>query len=41
VSDLTNATFLRITDYSANEDEAELNDLWEGLIHRLKEIVGS
>jgi uncharacterized protein YndB with AHSA1/START domain len=41
VSDLTGSTFLRITDYSANEDIEELNDLWEGLIDRLKEIVGS
>ena len=41
VSDLTGSTFLRIADYSPNEDEAELKDLWDGLIDRLKEIVGS
>jgi START-like superfamily domain len=41
VSDLTNSTFLKITDYSSNEDVEELKDLWQGLIDNLKEIVGS
>jgi len=41
ISELTGSTFLRITDYSANEDQEELKDLWDGLIDRLKEIVGS
>ncbi|MEZ4901856.1 MAG: START-like domain-containing protein [Spirosomataceae bacterium] len=41
VSDLSGATYLRITDYSAITDEDELHDFWEGLINNLKEIVGS
>ncbi len=40
-SELTQSTFLRITDYSTNLDEEELNDLWDGLLDKLKEIVGS
>lgn len=39
-NDLTNSTFVRITDYSNETDEEELNELWDGLIHKLKEIVG-
>jgi len=41
VSDLTQTTFLRVTDYSANKDEAELISLWNGFMDNLKEIVGS
>lgn len=41
VSDLTQSTFLRITDYSANQDTDDLKSLWDGLIDSLKEIVGS
>lgn len=40
-SELTQSTFLRITDYSATDDEDDLKDLWNGLMDRLKEIVGS
>ena len=40
-SELTQSTFLRITDYSATTDEDELKDLWDGLMDKLKEIVGS
>ncbi|OIN60895.1 START-like domain-containing protein [Arsenicibacter rosenii] len=40
-SELTQSTFLRITDYSTNLDEEELKDLWDGLLDKLKEIVGS
>ncbi len=40
MSDLTQSVFLRITDYSENSDEEELQDLWESLIISLKEIVG-
>lgn len=39
-SELTQSTFLRVTDYSAQEEE-ELTELWEGLIDNLKGIVGS
>ena len=41
VSELTQTTFLRVTDYSANRDEAELISLWNGFMDNLKEIVGS
>lgn len=41
VSELTNSTFLKVIDYSSNSDEDELMDLWDGLIDKLKEIVGS
>ncbi|GAB3755205.1 hypothetical protein GCM10028817_22910 [Spirosoma pomorum] len=40
-SELTQSTFLRITDYSPTTDEDELYDLWDGLLDKLKEIVGS
>ncbi|GAA4409752.1 hypothetical protein GCM10023187_33460 [Nibrella viscosa] len=41
VSELTQSTFLRVTDYSANSDADELKSLWNGLLEKLKEIVGS
>jgi uncharacterized protein YndB with AHSA1/START domain len=41
VSELTQTTFLRVTDYSSNKDEAELISLWNGFMDNLKEIVGS
>ncbi len=40
-SELTQSTFLRITDYSNTTDEEELQDLWDGMMDKLKEIVGS
>lgn len=40
-SELTQSTYLRITDYSGTNDDEELVDLWDGLIDKLKEIVGS
>lgn len=39
-NDMTNTTFVKVTDYSSETDEEELNELWDGLIHTLKEIVG-
>ncbi|WP_025761597.1 START-like domain-containing protein [Dyadobacter tibetensis] len=41
VSDLTQTTFLRVTDYSGNKDSEELDFIWNGFIDTLKEIVGS
>jgi uncharacterized protein YndB with AHSA1/START domain len=41
VSDLTQSTFLKITDYSSNQDESDLQALWNGLMDSLREIVGS
>lgn len=40
MSDLTQSVFIRITDFSENDDEEELQELWENLITTLKEIVG-
>ena len=40
-SELTQSTYLRVTDYSSTSDEDELKDLWDGLMDKLKEIVGS
>lgn len=39
-SDLTNSTFLKITDYSDNNDEEDLKALWDGLMDSLREVVG-
>jgi uncharacterized protein YndB with AHSA1/START domain len=39
-SELTNATFLKVTDNSDNHDETELEDIWDGMVDKLKEIVG-
>jgi len=39
-SELTGEQFLRITDYSAEQDEEELEELWENLIQSLREIIG-
>ena len=41
VSELTQTTYLHITDYSTITDEEELQDMWDGMLHKLKEIVGS
>jgi uncharacterized protein YndB with AHSA1/START domain len=39
-SELTNSTFLRVTDYSEMTNPRDLTDLWHGLIAQLKEIIG-
>ena len=39
-NELTQSVFLRITDYSENSDAEELEDMWENLVHTLKETVG-
>ncbi len=41
VSDLTQSTFLKITDFSTNSDADDLKALWNGLMENLREIVGS
>jgi len=40
MNELTEAVFMRITDYSEETDEEELHHLWSNLISNLKEIVG-
>ena len=39
-NELTQTVFLRVTDYSDMEDEDEVHELWDNIIHELKEIVG-
>lgn len=41
VSDLTQSTFLKVTDFSTNTDADDLRALWNGLMENLREIVGS
>ena len=40
MNELTQTVFLRITDYTEFDDEEEWFDLWDGMIHTLKETVG-
>ena len=40
VNELTQTVYLKITDYSYNDDPEELQDLWESLVGQLKETVG-
>ncbi|MCX2744339.1 START-like domain-containing protein [Mangrovivirga sp. M17] len=40
VNELTQATFLVITDHSSNFDNEELFEMWEQMVGALKEIVG-
>lgn len=39
VNELTQSVYVRVTDYS-DMDQEEANELWESMIHDLKEIVG-
>lgn len=39
-NDLTQTTFLYVIDYSDFEDMSELQQLWQGMIENLKDIVG-
>lgn len=39
-SELTRATFLKVTDYSEMSNEGDLRALWEELIEQLKDVAG-
>ena len=39
-SELTQEHYLRVIDYSEETDAEELTDMWDGLIHGLREIIG-
>lgn len=39
-SELTNSSFLKVTDYSEINDAEDLQSLWQGLVAQLREIVG-
>lgn len=38
--DLTQLTYLRVTDYSDFDDLEELQEIWDDLIEKLKSVVG-
>lgn len=40
MNELTQSVFIKVTDYSDMDDKEELYDLWDSLIHNLKETVG-
>jgi uncharacterized protein YndB with AHSA1/START domain len=40
VNELTQTTFIKVSDYSDFDDLEELQDLWEGLVENLKKVVG-
>jgi uncharacterized protein YndB with AHSA1/START domain len=40
-SELTQATYLKVIDYSENQDNQELTEIWEEFIYKLKVILGS
>lgn len=40
VNELTQMTFLKVYDYSDFDDMQELQDLWDGLVEKLKTVVG-
>jgi uncharacterized protein YndB with AHSA1/START domain len=39
-SEVTQEQFLKIVDYTDEDDVEELEELWDNLFHNLKEIVG-
>jgi uncharacterized protein YndB with AHSA1/START domain len=39
-NELTQSVFIRITDYTENDDFDELEDMWANLVEALKETVG-
>ncbi len=38
--DLTDTTYIKITDFSEMDDEIELNEMWDNFMNSLKEKVG-
>ncbi|MEQ9593597.1 MAG: START-like domain-containing protein [Cyclobacteriaceae bacterium] len=40
LNELTQTTFLKVTDYSGFDDIDELRDLWDSLIDQLRSVVG-
>ncbi len=40
MNELTQSSFLKITDFSDTEDEQDLKELWAYLVSNLREIVG-
>jgi len=40
LNEMTQTTFIKIQEYSEFDDKEEQAEVWEGLLHTLKEIVG-
>jgi uncharacterized protein YndB with AHSA1/START domain len=40
MNELTQSSFLKVTDYSDIEDEQDLREMWTHLVSNLREIVG-
>ncbi|MGE0588428.1 MAG: START-like domain-containing protein [Cyclobacteriaceae bacterium] len=40
LNELTQSTFLKVSDYSDFDDLTELKDLWDSLIDQLRKVVG-
>jgi hypothetical protein len=40
MNELTQSSFLKITDYSDTEDAEDLRELWTYMVSNLREIVG-
>jgi hypothetical protein len=40
-NEITQTSFLRITDYSDMDNDGELQDLWDNLIEKLREVLGA
>lgn len=40
LNELTQSTFLKVTDYSNFDDLDELRDLWDSLVDQLRKVVG-
>jgi uncharacterized protein YndB with AHSA1/START domain len=40
LNELTQTTFLKVSDYSDFDDMEELQDLWDGLVENLRKVVG-
>ena len=40
LNEMTQTTFIKVVDYSDFDDKEEQGELWESLLHTLKEIVG-
>jgi len=39
-SQLTQEVFLRVVDYSEETDDVELQEMWDGLVQQLRELIG-
>ena len=40
LNELTQTTFLKVSDYSDFDDMTELRDLWDSLVDQLRKVVG-